>query len=355
MRQIGSYFFICIYFLLISISGISKDVSDSTIQELQTPFYISLSDSLTLRFLVVNKFNSFEIRDRSTDKDVDFAPNSDLKLGVGFNYKKIGLNILVNLPGVSVGKSKGESTYFDFNLTSYGRKFGFDIAYNKYNGYYWSNPKQIIVGYKDSHLDYPQRPDISTGILAVSGYFNVNHKKFSYLSSFSQNERQLVSAGSPIIGAYANVFGLSSTDSLTVLPEVAIPEDDPELYFDEDLHFKSIQTRNIGVSGGYIYSFIIQQNFFITLSLQLGMGVESTDVTYANQPTRYLDGYNIFGVSRAAFGYNGTLDYIGISAFSSNFLTGSTDDLNVRYNLGSIRLIYAHRFSAGFIRRILKK
>ena len=311
MGQISSYFFICIYFLLISISGISKGTTDSTFQELQAPYYISLSDSLTLRFLTVNKFNSFQISDRNTEKNVDFSPNSDLKLGVGFNYKKIGLNILVNLPGVSIGKSKGESSYFDFNLTSYGRKFGFDIAYNKYDGYYWSNPDQVMVGYDPKSLGYPQRPDIRTGILAVSGYFNMNHKKFSYLSSFSQNERQLVSAGSPIVGAYANVFGLSSIDSLTVLPNVSIPEDDPELYFDEDLHFKSIQTRNVGVSGGYIYSFIIKQNFFITLSLQMGMGIESTDVTYADQPTRYIEGVNVFSVSRAAVGYNGKLDYIG--------------------------------------------
>lgn len=341
--------------MLLTITGKPKDVADSVDQVLHIPFYQSLSDSLTLRLLVVDRFNSFEIQDYRTEETVSFKPNSNLRLGFGFNYKKVGLNILFNVPGVSIGDGSGESQYFDFNLTHYGRKFGFDIAYNKYSGYYWSNPQNILPKYNTEVLGYPVRPDLSTGILAVSGYFNVNHKKFSYLSSFAQNERQLISAGSPIIGAYANVFELASVDSATVLPQAVIPPDEPELYFYDDLHFKSIQTRNAGLSAGYIYSFIIKRNFFITLSLQMGMGIESTDVSYDQQPTRYLDGYNIFGVSRAAMGYNGPLYYVGLSAYTTNFLTGSTDNLNVQYNLGSIRLVLARRFSAGFIRKMFKK
>jgi len=355
MRLIYYRFFFATSSILLSIVGFSKDVSDSTDKLLHIPFYQSLSDSLTLRLLVVDRFNSFEIQDYRTDENVSFKPNSNLRLGFGFNYKKVGLNILFNVPNVSIGNGSGESKYFDFNLTHYGRKFGFDIAYNRYSGYYWSNPQNILPQYDSELQGYPVRPDLNTGILAVSGYFNINHKKFSYLSSFAQNERQLISAGSPIIGAYANVFGLSSSDSATVLPRSVIPPDEPELYFHDDLHFKSIETRNVGLSAGYIYSFIIKRNFFITLSLQMGMGIESTDVIYYQQPTKYLDGYNIFGVSRAAMGYNGPLYYIGLSAYTTNFLTGSTDNLNVQYNLGSIRLVLARRFSAGFIRKMFKK
>ena len=213
MRLIYYRFFFATSSILLSIVGFSKDVSDSTDKLLHIPFYQSLSDSLTLRLLVVDRFNSFEIQDYRTDENVSFKPNSNLRLGFGFNYKKVGLNILFNVPNVSIGNGSGESKYFDFNLTHYGRKFGFDIAYNRYSGYYWSNPQNILPQYDSELQGYPVRPDLNTGILAVSGYFNINHKKFSYLSSFAQNERQLISAGSPIIGAYANVFGLSSSDS----------------------------------------------------------------------------------------------------------------------------------------------
>ena len=282
---------------------------------------------LAIKFLGVSKTSSFGIFDKENNSKLLFNPNEALNLGFGFNYKWFGLDLAFNIPEFNNDNSKyGKTKKFDIQTHIYTRRIIIDANFQRYLGFYIKNPQEIINNWQPDY-PYPQRSDIETISIGCNLTYSFNNKKFSYKSSFIQNEWQKKSAGSFLLGAFSSLFAMSANHDI-------IPYNSIKM-FNENLHLVSAGSLNFGISVGYIYSFVIRKHYFMTLSLVPGfaLGV-STGTTALNK--KYFNPAKVEGKSlaRVSMGYNSKKYYYGFLFVNDNY-TSSNQEKNMGVNYGT--------------------
>jgi len=120
-----------------------------------------------------------------------------------------------------------------------------------------------------------------------------------------RNQVQLKSAGSFTLGIFGNL-DMTDTDN------GIIPKEFPDSLVTE-FDLKSFNTLSIGVTLGYLYTWVISENYFINLGLTPGFGnqrIELETITgqksVKNEPAAQL-------AARSAFGYDSRYFYVGIT------------------------------------------
>jgi hypothetical protein len=179
--------------------------------------------------------------------------NADFKstLCAGVSYMGVSVSLALN-PAKLLGKYKD----YELNFRSYGRKFGFDIAYqdaHNFKGWY--------------ELD-GVREDITTSddmfklrTFNVNGYYVFNHRKFSYPAAFSHSYIQRRSAGSFLLAASGQgQHGKVNSEN-------------------ENMDFK---LTNIAIGAGYGYNFVPGKGWLIHISVLPTYVVYSTSSITVN-------------------------------------------------------------------------
>lgn len=151
---------------------------------------------------------------------------------------KLTLSFSVGYRGLTFGLSAnplkwaGKNKDFEYNLNSYGRKFGFDVVYttaNTFSGTYDHGTQRYDI----------ESGSVSQRLANLNAYYAFNHRRFSYPAAFSQSQVQLRSAGSWLLAA--SVVGC-------------------ELKYKEGVGGsespKRIRYANVGLGGGYGYNLV---------------------------------------------------------------------------------------------------
>lgn len=304
----------------------SKSEADSASQYIE-----DLTDLLTLRLYTLTKYNTLEIIN-PPDRMI-MRPNGNTNLGVGFNYKSIGLGIAFGRPLSKESINKyGLTNRFDIQASFYGSKVGLDGFVQGYQGYYMANPSDFIEWEKPH---YPQVRDLSIFSLGGNGFYLFNNKKFSYKAAYLRNEIQKISAGSLSMGIFFYHDMVRSNNGF-------LPAEMPDsIRIDFDL--KEFDATSIGISIGYQYTFVIKGNFFINLQLTPGFG-------YRRLASKSLDGnagivnkpaWQVLG--RTALGYEFRNFYVG--AMGSIILRSfKYKDYEVDLGTEQFRFIIGKRF-----------
>jgi hypothetical protein len=179
-----------------SLTLIAQNSSDST------AYIIDYSDRLLLRIYTITKSNTLTINNTSVGKSLVLEPNGQTNIGLGFNYKGFGLGLAFGLPKSANSNDKyGKTKRIDIQGSIYGKKIGGDGFFQLYEGYYNSNPKEFIDWTDDS---FPQNPTMRILSLGVSSFYLFNAKNYSYRAAFVRDEVQKRSAGSFLLGVFAN-------------------------------------------------------------------------------------------------------------------------------------------------------
>jgi len=209
----------------------------------------------------------------------DYEPNSPLTVGVGFSIKNTVVSARLGYAVADLqGKEYGRTKVLDFQLHNYGRNFIADVFVQNYKGFYTEKRKTIT-----------RYPDISIRQIGAEGTYLFNGKEFSAKAAFQQSEKQLQSAGSFAIGGGVYVYHLHLGDELPSLNE------------------KYLDNIQVGVNGGYAYSWVVNSNWLLsgmaTLGLNVGNDPESLkDVKLKVYPgvfSRIAASYNKLGYSVA--------------------------------------------------------
>ncbi len=157
-----------------------------------------LTDLLTLRLYTLTKYNSLEII--NPNGRMIMRPNGNTNLGVGFNYKSLGLGIAFGRPLSQSSIDKyGLTNRFDMQVSFYGKRIGLDGFIQWYKGYYMANPDDFIDWDKPN---YPHVRDLEIFSIGGNGYYLFNREKFSYKAAYLRNEIQKRSAGSFSTGLF---------------------------------------------------------------------------------------------------------------------------------------------------------
>lgn len=291
---------------------------------------------LSLKLYGITKRNKFNIVDADSSNTLKYSPNEHMNVGFGFAYRGFGLNIAVN-PHINVDDDQfGTTRKLDCQTNIYWRKFLLDLNYQRYNGYYIENPQYYVTNF-NIQGQYPIRPDVQTKSWGGSFVYIFNNRKFSYRAPFLQNEKQLKSAGSMVLGSYFYRNSFTADSSL-------VPAEWDSL-FSPDYRLQSARTLNSGVSFGYTHTFVIWKNFYINLSLMPGLSVFSVDAK--NEDGQSVDietKLSLRNQARFALGYNRRHFFAGISAVSDNFYAAGERSA-INFEFGNVRLFVGKRFN----------
>ena len=260
-----------------------------------------LTDLLNLRLYTLTKYNSLEIINPSGR--MIMRPNGNTNLGLGFNYKGIGLGVAFGRPLSQSSIDKyGLTNRFDMQASMYGKHIGIDGFVQWYKGYYMANPADFIEWDKPT---YPQVRDLEIFSIGGNGFYLFNREKFSYKAAYLRNEIQKRSAGSFSTGIFFYHDMVSSENGF-------LPAEMPDS-IRTDFDLKEFDATSIGISVGYQHTFVIRSNFFINFQLTPGIG-------YRRLSAKSLDGgsgivnkaaWQVLG--RTAMGYEFESFYIGVT------------------------------------------
>ncbi|MDO1446776.1 DUF4421 family protein [Rhodocytophaga aerolata] len=274
---------------------------------------------------------TFNIKNRiGARESVTYSPNGNYFLGAGLFYKKIGLELGFKLPVSDRLNAKyGQTRYLDLQTNFYGTRFGGDLAYQRYTGFYPRNPALLDSTWSPGKA-YPYRSDIRARNIAANVFYVFNNKRFSYKAAYTQTEKQLQSAGSFIL--------MVSFAHLLFDGNQALLSASGDGVSAENTNFQWGRFYNTSLLPGYAYTFVVD-DFYFSGSVHIGGGTQFK--TYMINDSQEKD-FNFAWKNhvRVAGGYNGRRWMAGASAIIDNTpfrmqqVTLSASNFNVKLFAG---------------------
>ena len=266
-------------------------------------YYDDLTHLLSLRLFTLTKFNTLEIINEPNGRIV-LVPNGNTSLGLGFNYKFAGLALSFGLPQSPASITKyGQTQILDLQVSSFGRRIGFDGFLQGYRGYYMANPKDHM-DWNESY--FPQSPDLQILSFGAQAFYMFNSKEFSYKAAYQRTMVQKKSAGSFSTGIYFYQDKVTSDNGF-------VPQEITDSVW-ADFDLKEFSTFSIGITAGYQYTFVINGNFFISLQGTPGVGLRRFSGSTVSDNLGIVDQLAGQFLAKAALGYEFKHFYIGATA-----------------------------------------
>lgn len=312
---------------------------DSTATTIDEHYIIDYSDRLSIKFFGIKKSNQIAHRDDYTGRKIEYQPNEDFNVGLGFTYRWLGLDVAFNFPFINDDDEVfGETKRLDIQANVYTRKFVVDFNLQTYKGYYAFNPEDYVVGFDPNNPVYPLRPDMRTTNIGVSAFRVFNTDKFSFRAAFTYNERQVRSSGSWLLGTYFNYFTMNADSTI-----VPIQVRDA---FNPEVDFRGTRWTSFGVSGGYAHTFVYKHKMFLSMALAIGLGPEIRKTPATNgMPEDVESKAGSFIALRAALGYNTERFYTGLAIIAAGSGEGDKKEAFLQRSVNNIRIFIGKRFT----------
>ena len=261
----------------------------------------------------------------------DYKPNNSKGLGLGISYRYLTLNASFRLLGTDNDKGKTHSLSLQTSL--YKEQWVYDLVYQHFKGMYLS-PKVVLT----TDNNYYLRPDVRSTLIGGDFWRILNSDRFSYRSVMTQNEWQVKSAGTLLLGGEL-YYGSSRADSALV--PAAIAQNYPQAGMDKVRFFR------VGAGVGYAYTYVFKKNFFVSGGLTGILDYATTREYIGND----FEGKNAVSPNlsyRISIGYNSRRTNINASLFNNSVPAHSALS-GKNYNLFSqqFRITLARRFSVG--------
>lgn len=309
-------------------------------QKFDTTYIKSYKDKFFAWPVAKRRELSFRLEDpQNTGPAAEFKPNNDYGLGLGVYLFDLGLEFVFPMPQPADKQNQmGTTRATDLQLNILSRRWGGDVVYQRYKGYYLSNPvPPPLPGDK-----YPQRPDIVTENLGINGIYAFNAHRFSLRSSFTYADRQLKSAGGFLVAGSFNLYEIDG-DSAIANPFAAVAPGQTN-------SFTSLDFRTYALAPGYAHNFIIRKNFFISMLLALGPAVQDFRYTDTGGTLHTNTRVNSYIDFRAALGYSNDKFFTGIT-LSSQTRNVVFEDVRFSSVTTTGRILFGWRFTEwGFLK-----
>ncbi|GEP50096.1 hypothetical protein FNO01nite_07680 [Flavobacterium noncentrifugens] len=263
-------------------------------------YFKPFDDNITTKLSVNSTSNSFVLNDVANNMRYDIVPNDRERIDLGISYRSIAFSFGFAPDFLATNKDNNNSKLYNLNFRAFHKQWtqSFDL-YSQRGFYLEANDQQVPL------------PEMKT--LKIGGQTSyILNKNFSFRAVSAQSEWQQKSAGSfvPTLSLYYTKLRFKIED------------------FDE-----TVNIYTAALSPAYYYNFVIRKNFFFSLGVLPGFGVE-----YADSDASALYQMEI----SAALGYNSDTFFAGINSnakyFNSN--TGSDVEWGDTVSRGEIYLGY---------------
>lgn len=287
----------CIGLFFIGIlSGFSQE--DSTRVRRFKPF----DDNISAKLSVNSTSNSFVMNDIVNDKIYNIVPNDRERIDLSVAYRAIAFSVGFAPDFLASNKDNSDSKLFNLNFRAFHKQWtqSFDLYIQQ--GFY------LETGDLAASL-----PDMKTFKIGGQTSYILN-KNFSFRAMSAQSEWQQKSAGSfvPTLSLYYTKLRFKIND------------------FDE-----TGQIYTAALSPAYYYNFVVKKNFFFSLGVAPGMGIE-----YVDSETSALYQIEI----TAALGYNSDTFFAGINSNINSFSSNTNSDLQWGDNIARGEIYIGYRF-----------
>jgi hypothetical protein len=300
----------------------------------------SYADNFFLWPVLKQRTLNFELSNpKQIGNSVQFKPNNSYGLGIGMYVFDLGLELVFAVP---VAEEKqlvyGETRAQDIQLNILSRKFGADVFYQRYQGFYLANPDAPVT----AGGSYPQRPDITSTNFGLSGVYIFNSNKFSLRSAFTFADRQLKSAGSFLVSGTFNSFELTA-DSAVLNPHYTTR-------IGLTSSFDAMGYQTVGIAPGYAHNFILKK-FFLSLTLGIGPAVHWLRYQDTAGNEYSTSKVNTYADLRVALGYSTDRFFTGIT-FSNQTRNVQFENIQFGSSSSTFRLLFGWRFrEVGFLKK----
>lgn len=296
--------------------------------QVDSTYISSFNQDFSARSYIATKISGLDKMTKQEYIGLIYRINAPAGIGIGASWKNYSFAFSRRIWFLR-DPEKGKTNSLELQYYGYRRKFAYSLSLQQHTGFY-----NEIMNSDGAYTTYPKMK-----LHMYGGTFQwvFNNKKFSYKAAFNQNERQLKSAGSFLLGA-AVYYTKLNTDTLKLFSNM------------ESLH-ENIQ---FGITGGYAYSWVLGKSWFVTGSLDLGVNLgHNNPKQIFNEKMKIYPTLN----SRIAAGYNLDSWSFGLSSYYNRvylFIDGK-DNLSV--NEFNIQLTFIKRFNWGnkFVNKTLNE
>ncbi len=303
-------------------------------------FVQNFPDRVTLRIYAGEKLAGFSLSDRGRGEVLRYYPTNAFMLGVGATVRGIGVNIAFKFPFQDVNDAKyGSTKHLDIQVHRYRKNLLLDVYLQHYRGFHLDN-KDAVSSFSGPEA-YPYFPQMRSNDIGVSGMYLFNGRRFSIQSLVNQQDCQIQSAGSLMLGGSLFAHFLSNGDS-SLLPANLNMQD-----FYGAANPKSIHNYGFSLNLGYGYNLVIQRHWLISLSGDGGIGLGYAEAFESNTLSHEKWGINLNGNIRFGGGYNAENWFAGFYAlYRVGTSTLPYDESWLDISQGIFRLAVARRFKS---------
>ncbi|CAN5118228.1 hypothetical protein BH23BAC1_BH23BAC1_14260 [soil metagenome] len=265
---------------------------------------------------------------------INYSPNNRGFIGVGAFVFDLGFEVSVRTPQRFERDidDYGETDYIDIQTHIYGKKWNFDLALQRYQGFFISNPGQVDPYWQNQDA-FPTRRDLRANHFLANVIYLFNSDDFSFRAAFNQTEKQIRSAGSTLILTSFTSFRLFG-DSVLVHPEAIDP-------FGPNTSLVDGRFNTLSLMPGYSYNFTYK-NILINATVSGGLGLQ-----YQN--------YEMEAVQRRAMQVEPKVNFRAALIYDTeNFFVGTTyvnhqskiyvENLRINNSISNLRLFAGYRF-----------
>lgn len=335
----------CIIILLVLIgSGVAlagkgekKDKREKPL-EIDSAYIDPLTHRFQLKLFGTNNYNQLNVKNVDTKEYLNYNANTTPVFGAGIKIKGITIQGSFYKPFQEQDlANKGRSDYRDIQVYINGRKILYDISYQYFKGYYLSDSYSLFDTWNNTFASY-RRPDLRIYAFNFNLLYNILSQKFSFKAAFSESERQIKSAGSPLcaFGVSYNKMKGDSSISPSFLSES----------FPADNGFLTSNSYNLHTGVGYAYTFVFWKTLFFTLAAIPQVNFQAVNYLHGVLGVQTEGRVAFLGQGRASLGINAKRLYLGVSLIYNTIPNGKLGNLNYNYNYGLIKasLIYRTAF-----------
>lgn len=290
--------------------------------------------------LIKQRSLSFDVGKRNVRDDLlSFKPNNTVSMGLGLYVFEVGVEFALAVPLNEKSRSRfGASDVRDLQGHLLGRSWSLDVFTQRYSSFYLANPVRVIK----ANEAFPVRPDVELRNTGVNGIYAFNKSKFSLRSAYNFAERQLHSAGSPVLAGTFNSVRLQSDSALL--------SNSLQSRLGVDDTFARLRYATISLAPGYSYS-LIYRHLFMNVTLSVGPAHHWIYFVDKNGRANYDIAINTFADSRLAIGYNSDHWFGGVS-FINQSRRVRFDDFEFTTNTSSFKLLVGYRIlEKGILRK----
>jgi hypothetical protein len=294
--------------------------------------------TLTVRTFLGEKISGFSLVDNNHGEALHYRPNNILGLGAGVTLRGFSVNFSTRLPFHNDKEDQyGKTRQLDIQVHRYRGKFAFDFYFQQYSGYHLRDSSDVTM--VTGPTDYPYFPQMHNTTIGATGLYVFNGKRFSLRAPIDQQDWQVRSAGSWLLGGSVFTHLIGNKDNTIIPPYMKQPE------FLGGSNVKKIDNYGVTVNGGYGYNFVFKRHWFTGVLGDIGAGVGYSEIS-DHAGSAHKVGLQLNADARFAFGYNSTRWFGGFYIiYRADRYQLPYEDCYIIGNEGMARLILARRFT----------